>query len=69
MMVSILKRIEQLVEEQPGLTQSELAKVLFGAEEGYQQRVNEDCRLLVARGTIEQRGQGGNADPYRYYRK
>ena len=68
-MVSILRRIEKLVEEQPGLTQLELSKELFGAEKGYQQRVNEDCRLLVDGGKIEQRGQGGSADPYRYYRK
>ncbi len=68
-MVSILHRIEQLVSEKPGMTEAELSKALFGADKGYQQRVNGDCRLLVDRGTLERRGQGGISDPYTYHRK
>ncbi len=35
----------------------------------YQQRVNQDCNLLVDRGRAERRGLGGPGDPYHYYPK
>ena len=58
--------ILKFVELRPGRTEAEIAAAVIGRK-GYQQRVNGDCRLLVDRGLIERRGQGGPGDPYRYY--
>jgi len=55
-----------LIEKGPGRTESELAEAIFG-DRAYQQRVNQDCRLLVSRGMIERRGTGGPSDPYKYF--
>ena len=55
-----------LIEHGPGRTEAELANAIFG-ESGYQQRVNGDCNLLLSRGQVERRGDGGPADPYRYH--
>lgn len=58
-------RITDLVRRKPGMTERELAEELFG-ETGYQQRVNSDCRLLIARGVLKRSGKGGPGDPYTY---
>ena len=58
--------LEFLIEKGPGRTEIELAQAIFGSE-AYQQSVNQDCRLLVNRGKVERRGEGGRADPYTYY--
>jgi hypothetical protein len=55
-----------LVQNGPGRTEAELAEAIFG-DRAYQQRVNQDCVLLVNRGLIERRGKGGSSDPYRYF--
>lgn len=55
-----------LVEKGPGRTEFDLAEAIY-ADKAYQQRVNQDCRLLVDRGLIERRGSGGQSDPYRYF--
>ena len=55
-----------LIEKGPGRTEAELAEAVY-ADKAYQQRVNQDCRLLVTRGEIERRGAGGASDPYRYF--
>ena len=57
-----------LIENGPGRTESELARAIF-ADKAYQQRVNQDCQLLLARGLVERRGSGRPADPYRYFPK
>lgn len=54
-----------LIEKGPGRTETELAKAIFG-DKGYQQQVNQDCRMLADRGAVERRG-GGPGDPSRYY--
>jgi hypothetical protein len=59
-------RIENFVKEWPGKTQREISIGLYG-KTGYQQRVNQDCAMLVATKRIEQRGAGGQADMFRYY--
>jgi len=55
-----------LIERGPGRTEQELAEAIYGPG-GYQQEVNGECRLLVQRGHIERRGEGGQADSYRYF--
>ena len=55
-----------LIENGPGRTETELAEAIFGGQ-GYQQRVNGDCSLLVSKGKVERCGAGGPADPYRYH--
>jgi hypothetical protein len=55
-----------LIKNGPGRTEAELAVAIYGLN-GYQQQVNQDCRLLVARGEVERRGIGVSGDPYRYY--
>jgi transcriptional regulator with XRE-family HTH domain len=54
-----------IVAARPGITESELAKAIKG-KSGYQQQVNQDCRILVSNGLIERQGTGGKSDPYRY---
>lgn len=58
--------LEKLILNKPGQTEMQLATAIFHGE-AYQQRVNEDCRLLINRGVVERRGEGGPADPFRYY--
>jgi hypothetical protein len=55
-----------LIEKGPGRTEAQLAEAIY-AGKAYQQRVNQDCRLLVDRGRITRRGDGGPSDPYKYY--
>lgn len=55
-----------LIERGPGRTKQELAEAIYGPG-GYQQEVNGECRLLVQRRLVERRGEGGQADPYRYF--
>jgi hypothetical protein len=40
----------------------ELARAIFGRD-GYQQRINSDCNLLLSRGPVERRGIGGASVP------
>lgn len=51
------------VNHQPGSTELELAKAIFGPRKAYQQRVNTTCRLLVAEGQIVREGNGSPGDP------
>ena len=55
-----------LIRKRPGRTEAELAEAIFG-EHGYQQRVNEDCKLLERQGYVERVGTGGPGDPFRYF--
>ena len=66
--MTIQESIVHFVRQWPGRTQREIAIGLCG-ERGIQQRVNQYCALLVARGRIVQQGAGGQSDPYRYYAK
>ena len=59
--------ILSLVTREPGLTEIEIAKHLFGRL-GYQQRVNSTCRRLVNEHRIERRGVGGPGHPFSYHR-
>ncbi len=64
-MATVAQRIKERIAEQPGLTEAELARAIFGAD-GYQQRLNPSCRLMVAQGEIERLGSGGPSDPFTY---
>ena len=65
---SIARQIAELVQRRPGMTELEIAKAIYGPS-AVQQRVNQDCRLLLERGEIERRGAGGRSDPFVYYPK
>lgn len=58
--------LKHLILKGPGRTQVELATAIHGRN-GYQQRVNQDCALLIHGGEVERRGSGRPGDPYRYY--
>ena len=57
-----------LIEKGPGRTETQLAEAIFDSR-AYQQRVNQDCQLLVSTGAVERRGAGGQSDPFKYYVK
>lgn len=66
-METVEERIRDSIAERPGLTEAQLARAIFG-QDGYQQRVNSTCRLMLARGEVERRGKGGPSDPFTYHR-
>lgn len=63
--MTIAKKVINAITKQPGLTERELAEVLFGPN-APQQRINQDCRLLVAKRLIVRQGKGGHGDPFTY---
>lgn len=64
--MTVADDILEEVRRKSGLTEADLAALLFGRRNGYQQRVNSTCRRLVEEGLIERQGKGGAADPYTY---
>jgi hypothetical protein len=54
------------VKRKSGLTEAELAGLIFGRRAGYQQRVNSTCRRLIEEGRIERQGNGGATEPFTY---
>ena len=57
-----------LIEKGEVRTEKHLSEAIFGKNDSaYQQRVNQDCRMLVERGDIIRRGEGGANDPFKYY--
>ena len=65
-MISINDVVAFLIEKGPGRSQAELAEASFGSS-GYQQRVREECHMLLNAGDVERRGSGVAGDPYRYF--
>lgn len=63
--MAIIDDVETVIVKWPGLTETELAKALYGLN-GYPQQVNAACRALIRRGRIERRGKG-YAEPFTYY--
>ncbi|MGP8232923.1 MAG: hypothetical protein ACLQL2_09700 [Methylovirgula sp.] len=55
------------VRRKPGLTEIDLAALIFGRQNAYQQRVNSVCRHLAAEGRLIRKGKGGFADPFTYH--
>lgn len=68
MTITIADVLLFLIEKGPGRTEAQLAEAIFGSR-AYQQRVNQDCQLLVNKGSVERRGQGGPSDPFKYFIK
>jgi hypothetical protein len=54
------------VDAAAGQTELELARAIHG-EKARQQRVNQDCVMLVIEGRAERRGRGRGTEPYRYW--
>jgi hypothetical protein len=55
------------VRRKAGRTEDELAALIFGRDNAYQQRVNSTCRRLVSEGKIIRKGKGGQNDPFTYH--
>ncbi len=55
------------VRRKSGRTEDELAALIFGRDNAYQQRVNSACRRLVAEGKVVRQGKGGASDPFTYH--
>jgi len=55
------------VRRRAGRTESELAALIFGRDNAYQQRVNSTCRRLIAERQVVRRGRGGAHDPFTYH--
>ena len=54
------------VSRKSGLTEIEIAALLFGRKNAYQQRVNSTCRRLVSEGKLLRDGKGGATDSFTY---
>lgn len=63
--MSRISDLERIISEQPGLTEAELARALYGPT-GYAQLINPLCRTLLRRGRAVRLGKG-YAEPFRYY--
>ena len=59
-------RVLNSVRKRAGMTELELAKMLYGPQ-AVQQSVNADCRFLVKKGLVVRKGAGGPGDPFTYH--
>lgn len=58
--------LQYLIEKGPGRSEAELARAIYG-ERATQQMVNQDVALLIGRGRIVRKGDGGPSDPFRLF--
>jgi hypothetical protein len=67
--MTIADDIEALVKRKRrlSLTEEDIADMLFGQNNAYQQRVNSACRQLVKERRLVRQGKGGPDDPYTYH--
>jgi hypothetical protein len=63
--MALIDDVQHLVARRPGLTETQIAKALFGPA-GYAQQVNGACRSLVRRGLIVRHGKG-YSEPFIYH--
>ena len=63
---ALLRRIARLIAKQPGQTELELTRAIYGRDMLYT-RVNVQVRLLVREGKVRREGAGYRSDPYRYF--
>ena len=59
-------RVREAIRANPGATERELSKIVFGPL-GYPQQINGVCRSLLSRKIVRRIGSGGKGYPYRYY--
>lgn len=59
--------VKFLIESGPGRTQKQLSEAIFGERDGYQQRVNWECRSLAESGQVVKKGAGVPGDPFTYF--
>ena len=62
----LLDDVERTIHEKPGLTATQIARMLYGAN-GYAEQVNHSCLALTQVGRIERRGRGAPGDPFTYH--
>jgi len=62
----LIDDIQRIVRATPGLTATEIARALSGVD-GYGEQVRSSCQALYSAGRIGRTGNGGPADPFRYY--
>jgi hypothetical protein len=62
----LLDDVEKIIMEKPGLTATQMARLLFGSN-GYAERINGACLGLLRSGRIERRGRGGPGAPFPYH--
>ncbi|MDE2906699.1 MAG: hypothetical protein OXQ28_11515 [Acidobacteriota bacterium] len=62
----VLRRVVQLIAEEPGRTQLELTRAIYGPDLRHT-RLNLQLGRLVKEGKLRREGVGGKADPFRYY--
>lgn len=60
------QEIEFFIQQHPGLTATQIANGLFGAD-GYHERVGNTLKILCSAGRLERHGAGGPGDPFKYY--
>jgi hypothetical protein len=65
--MTVADDIMQEVRRKAGRTEGELAALIFGRGEAYQQRVNSTCRRLVSERKLVRKGKGGQSDPFTYH--
>ncbi len=67
--MTIADDIEALVNRKRRLSLSEedIADMLYGQNNAYQQRVNSACRRLVEEKRLVRHGKGGPSDPFTYH--
>lgn len=64
--MTLIEALRFLIVNGPGRTESQLSEAIFGDLE-HQERIGDECNLLVRNGLIIRRGEGGPADPFRYF--
>ena len=63
---ALLHSVARLIAEQPGRTELELTRAIYGRDMRYT-RVNIQVRLLIRAGKVRREGAGYRSDPYRYF--
>jgi hypothetical protein len=65
--MTVADNIMQEVRRKSGRTEDELAALIFGRDNAYQQRGNSTCRRLIAQGKLVRHGRGRQGDPFTYH--
>jgi hypothetical protein len=63
---SLRSAVCEVIYAQPGLTQTDVAKAIYGSA-AYPGQVARVCAELLEEGLIQRHGRGGPADPFVYF--